>query len=112
MSSCSSELDFKSYSRYIHGVWLPLLIEQRDAGKIVKTKKVITVAFGKENKMFDYEGEVDDLGRAHGYGHATEFGESWKKALKCSGTFKHDKPHGIRKFFIHFLMKFNSCMGI
>ena len=79
----------------MHGFWAPSLIEKREAGKIVRTKKVITIVFGKENIMFDYDGEVDDLGRAHGYGHAVEFGESIKKALKCSGTFKDDKPHGI-----------------
>ena len=43
---------------------------------------------------FEYSGEMDEQGRAHGYGTAVE---KTGRPLRCSGTFKHDQAHGFCK---------------
>ena len=75
-----------TYSFYVHGWFLPWLDEQRENGKLTQGKTKVM----SDGIEYDYEGEVDQDGKACGIGVANG-------TMRYEGTFFNGKAHGICK---------------
>ena len=62
----------EKYSLYYHGYFLPWLEEKRDEGLFHQGRAVISSAAVHSKRHFNYVGELDSLGRACGFGIATD----------------------------------------
>ena len=76
-----------SYSYFIHGWFLVWLDEQRAAGKIHQGKSLLILTFvhlGRVEEL-DYEGEIDENGKACGVGQKGKY----------YGTFYNNQIQGL-----------------
>ena len=101
MEECKScENDYIKFSSYVHGYWIPYLKQQleKNPPKKGKAASLANQNFCIGNLEFQnggfevrYEGQVDENGKAFGYGTAIND----RCNLSWTGTFKDNQLHGI-----------------
>ena len=97
MEKCKSlENDWKNYSLYVHGYWLPFLHQQISQGLLKRVEDKESIVLEIRGQSYKYEGYINADGEAFGFGKLkgheySNFGTTY------TGTFKNNKIHGICK---------------